>query len=345
MTSTEEVSSISAQSLKSVMGSGALLVDVRSIVAYNQAHIVNAQSISMPTILWRRFLKYASQPGSLDAFLMGDSTAQIGARKTAPVVVVYDENSSDSAAIPMDHPLLVLCRYFMLEGCNTRYLYGGFQAALAKGVAVESVPDDPVSGACLPSVSTPPLSQQQADDSSLNFISGFLAIGSEKAAHDLDLLRREGVTHVLNLTAADCHPEVQRTMTWHKIELRDSFTEDLLAHLKGALEFIDRARASNGKVLVHCFAGISRSVAVAIGYVMWSEQRTLSEAMALVQCHRPCASPNLNFVGQLLALGSALQLQSPCTALPGSLRRSISLNTACKNAAARLSQRMAEVRA
>ena len=57
---------------------------------------------------------------------------------------------------------------------------------------------------------------------------------------------------------------------------------------------------------MHCLAGISRSSAVAIAYVMWQGQLSLPEAYDIVRAHRQCASPNLNFMGQLMVFGKCL---------------------------------------
>ena len=50
------------------------------------------------------------------------------------------------------------------------------------------------------------------------------------------------------------------------IHLDDEKTENLLVHLPRVCDFIDQARASGGIVLVHCFAGISRSASCVIAY-------------------------------------------------------------------------------
>ena len=69
---------------------------------------------------------------------------------------------------------------------------------------------------------------------------------------------------------------------------------------------------------MHCQAGISRSPAFAMAYCMWQGPMSLTDAFALIREHRCVASPNLNFMGQLLLFGrclcpssSPLELSSP----------------------------------
>ncbi|KAA8517939.1 hypothetical protein F0562_015413 [Nyssa sinensis] len=53
--------------------------------------------------------------------------------------------------------------------------------------------------------------------------------------------------------------------------LRDMESEDLLDYLDVCLDFIDESR-KEGSVLVHCFAGVSRSAAIITAYLMRTEQ-------------------------------------------------------------------------
>lgn len=56
---------------------------------------------------------------------------------------------------------------------------------------------------------------------------------------------------------------------------------------------------------MHCFAGLSRSVAVTLAYLMRREGISLGTAYARVQALRGGIAPNLGFMGQLQAFESA----------------------------------------
>jgi protein-tyrosine phosphatase len=82
----------------------------------------------------------------------------------------------------------------------------------------------------------------------------------------------------------------------------DTATQDILGNniLEGAIEYIERAVKDGANVLVHCELGVSRSVAVIIGYLMRRFEWSAKKALVYVQRTRPIASPNSSFMHQLI---------------------------------------------
>lgn len=70
------------------------------------------------------------------------------------------------------------------------------------------------------------------------------------------------------------------------------FSADLLAHLEASNAFIAGALQRGGAVLVHCYAGQSRSAALVIAHLITSQGLCLMDAWALTRRGRPCAQPN-----------------------------------------------------
>ena len=64
-------------------------------------------------------------------------------------------------------------------------------------------------------------------------------------------------------------------------------------------EIVTEAFLIQGKVLIHGNAGISRSAAIVIGYVMEQYGVPYRDAFQLVQCKRFCINPNAHFENQL----------------------------------------------
>ena len=64
---------------------------------------------------------------------------------------------------------------------------------------------------------------------------------------------------------ADVSARVKKLSMRHMvIDIRDDEDANLLLHFEQAVQFIRTALAASGKVLVHCHAGVSRSVSVSV---------------------------------------------------------------------------------
>uniref|UniRef100_A0A8C4TKH8 Dual specificity phosphatase 7 n=1 Tax=Erpetoichthys calabaricus TaxID=27687 RepID=A0A8C4TKH8_ERPCA len=80
----------------------------------------------------------------------------------------------------------------------------------------------------------------------------------------------------------------------------------------------DEARSQKCGILVHCLAGISRSVTVTVAYLMQKLNLSLNDAYDFVKRKKSNISPNFNFMGQLLDFERTLGLNSPCDNRPPS---------------------------
>ncbi|XP_060092837.1 dual specificity protein phosphatase 12 isoform X1 [Heteronotia binoei] len=84
-----------------------------------------------------------------------------------------------------------------------------------------------------------------------------------------------------------------------RVPLLDEPQSDLLSRLDACAAFISRARERGGCVLVRCYAGVSRSVAVVTAYLMKINHLPFEEAYAFVRSLRPEAEMNEGFEWQL----------------------------------------------
>lgn len=71
-----------------------------------------------------------------------------------------------------------------------------------------------------------------------------------------------------------------------------------------------------GRVLVHCYAGRSRSATVCLAYLMRTCNMSLDAAYEHVRARRHVIDPNLNFMRQLQDYGRVLALAEATSCLP-----------------------------
>ncbi|XP_010900562.2 uncharacterized protein si:ch211-195b15.8 [Esox lucius] len=139
----------------------------------------------------------------------------------------------------------------------------------------------------------------------LSLILPHLYLGAETDVTQ-DCLVPRGISYVLSVSRCCPQPTFLPGSQYLRIPIDDSLRDDLLPHIPEALRFIDGAMSSGGSVLVHCAAGISRSPALAVAYIMYSLEMDLDHAYRFVKERRPSISPNFNFLGQLQQFQSTL---------------------------------------
>ncbi|XP_051546152.1 dual specificity protein phosphatase 8-like isoform X3 [Myxocyprinus asiaticus] len=135
-----------------------------------------------------------------------------------------------------------------------------------------------------------------------------LYLGSQKDVLNKDLMAQNGITYVLNASNTCPKPEFISESHFMRIPVNDNYCEKLLPWLDKTNEFIDKAKVSNCRVIVHCLAGISRSATIAIAYIMKTMGLSSDDAYRFVKDRRPSISPNFNFLGQLLEFEKGLRL-------------------------------------
>lgn len=79
----------------------------------------------------------------------------------------------------------------------------------------------------------------------------------------------------------------------------DSPDQNLTQYFTLCNDFIHAARLRDGNVLIHCLAGMSRSVTVAVAYIMSVTPLNWKEALKVVRAGRAVANPNSGFQRQL----------------------------------------------
>ncbi|PAV64840.1 hypothetical protein WR25_01064 [Diploscapter pachys] len=139
----------------------------------------------------------------------------------------------------------------------------------------------------------------------------YLYLGNAETAQNADLLEKHNIHHIINVTsnlpnALETNPKFH----YLRISVDDNSTHNLIQFFPEAISFIESARLANDGCLVHCLAGISRSVTVCLAYLMTTNRWSLEDAYDLVQHCNASIAPNFHFMGQLTDYERHLGLRS-----------------------------------
>ncbi|XP_077001074.1 dual specificity protein phosphatase 9 [Tamandua tetradactyla] len=137
-----------------------------------------------------------------------------------------------------------------------------------------------------------------------------LYLGSARDSANLESLAKLGIRYILNVTP-NLPNLFEKNGDFHykQIPISDHWSQNLSQFFPEAIAFIDEALSQNCGVLVHCLAGVSRSVTVTVAYLMQKLHLSLGDAYDLVKRKKSNVSPNFNFLGQLLDFERSLRLE------------------------------------
>ncbi|XP_077300443.1 dual specificity protein phosphatase 22-B [Arctopsyche grandis] len=124
-----------------------------------------------------------------------------------------------------------------------------------------------------------------------------LYVGNYRDSKDPAQLDRHRITHILAIhdAARRLHPDKHYLC----VMASDSPDQNVAQYFSLCNDFIHAARLRDGCVLIHCLAGMSRSVTVAVAYIMSVTSLNWKEALKVVRAGRAVANPNLGFQRQL----------------------------------------------
>jgi len=100
--------------------------------------------------------------------------------------------------------------------------------------------------------------------------------------------------------AAGCPPPFPKDFSYKVIEVLDMPSVNLGRHFNEAVDYIQKTLDSGGKLLVHCFAGVSRSSSCIIAYLIREKGMNFQKALTFVRMKRPIVCPNIGFQRQLM---------------------------------------------
>ena len=132
-----------------------------------------------------------------------------------------------------------------------------------------------------------------------------LYLSNMRAASDASALQRCGITCVIN--ASETRTHTPPGVDYLHVPVADSPSTPLCDHFHRVADKIDEVCREEGRALVHCNAGVSRSAALCMAYLMKHRGQTLLQAHGWVKACRPVVRPNVGFWKQLIAFEAELR--------------------------------------
>lgn len=146
-------------------------------------------------------------------------------------------------------------------------------------------------------IPNPKLSENRGQMSEI--ITRFLYLGNQEDSENYELLKKKGITHIINATS-HIKNSFPSKFTYLRIPILDSNGQNITSYFDATYKFIEDARKKGGRVLVHCYAGISRSATIVTAYIMRKHYSTSSSVLKILKMKRPIVNPNKDFREHLL---------------------------------------------
>lgn len=323
-----------------------IILDCRLFKDFQIEHIKNSQHINCRDKITKKRL--ASKKLTVKDLISCEETKRLILQQQEAIerlntnnkqveFVIYDEDTSNMSDLQFEwNPLQIVLDNInsSLKTKNAKILRGGFKrfCDLCPEFCVKnSIGNMESSGKQRPSLrplgltclNFAPINNQctttfslyedpndlSIDNEKMTQIMPYLYLGNESDSNNHEMLKSEGITHILNVTRnIPFHLEAAHAgeYVFKRISVNDALDQNLMQFFDEAFDFIEKAHNNNQKVLVHCQAGISRSPTIVIAYLMRKLNKSMNDAYNFVSDRRKIIGPNILFLSQLTSYDETL---------------------------------------
>lgn len=134
-----------------------------------------------------------------------------------------------------------------------------------------------------------------------------LYLGNAQNSLSKTQLEKLQIKYILNI-AKECKNQFLNEFVYKKYPFIDEEFENIQDSFQDTFEFIETARKSESRMLVHCFMGMSRSSSIVIAYLMKLNQWNFNKSFEFVKKKRPIIDLNPGFKKQLIEYEKHLNL-------------------------------------
>ncbi|XP_043259179.1 dual specificity protein phosphatase Mpk3 isoform X2 [Colletes gigas] len=274
-----------------------LILDCRAHSDFSETHIRGSVPLAIPSIMLRRLaagkvdllstIRCSDLRNRVEVFLCGEESSR------GTFVLIGD---STGPAGHQGETIQVLSRRIRNSGGCVAILIGGF------GAFRDRYPEW-CEGSQASGEGPPGQDANEGPEEDKDFpveILPHLYLGNAANSEDREALARHRIQYILNVT-----PDLPNvfenagSIKYMQIPISDHWSQNLASFFPQAIQFIEEARSSDKGVLVHCLAGVSRSVTITVAYLMHKCSLSLNDAFNLVRSRKSNVAPNFHFMEQL----------------------------------------------
>ncbi|XP_001199374.3 dual specificity protein phosphatase 22-like isoform X1 [Strongylocentrotus purpuratus] len=122
-------------------------------------------------------------------------------------------------------------------------------------------------------------------------------VGNFRDSKDETQLGNNNITHILSIH--DNAKPIRPDKEYLCFSADDAPGQNLIQFFSESNNFIHKCRLEGGNVLIHCLAGVSRSVTLTVAYMMTVTDYKWEDCLRAVKTCRTVAHPNFGFQRQL----------------------------------------------
>ena len=105
-----------------------------------------------------------------------------------------------------------------------------------------------------------------------------------QVASSRTILDKYGITNIVNCCSmvVDDYFLYDKNMNYLRLNLLDGGKDDITWFTADVINFVETARLTGKRTLIHCEKGISRSCSFAIAYIIWASGRFINRSLLII---------------------------------------------------------------
>lgn len=143
----------------------------------------------------------------------------------------------------------------------------------------------------------------------INEVCSGVYISDFSSACNVEELKKVGITHIVTAIPGVCEMYPQE-FKYYMVDVCDRSYSQINKYFDECSDFMDDAVNKNGKVLVHCKCGVSRSTTLIAAYLIKKKNYSTNGAIEAIKKSRNCIQANDGFVQQLKDYAQSIHPQT-----------------------------------